>query len=103
MTGPTITPLAADAPFGIPRVNPWRTHCTATDVTTLETLSRLIEAALVAGGNAADLDARAEEYPDADYHSLWIGLLIGTGACTTFEQACNWATFVRYHTEDLIA
>lgn len=31
-----------------------------------------------------------------EYHSLWIGLLIGSGTCDTFDNAYSWATWVRY-------
>jgi len=38
-----------------------------------------------------------------DFHSVWIGLLLGSGACDDYDAAHRWATFVRYHTSDLVA
>jgi len=76
----------------------WRKLVTADEAFILMDLSATVEAALQ--------DMPAEEKgcdEEVNYHSLWVGLLLASGHCATFDRAYAWATFVRYNTTDLCA
>jgi len=75
----------------------WMDPLTAEEVSTLRDLSAVLKDAM--GKTTPDEDVLSE----ADFHSLWIGLLIGSGACDSADTADAWSTFVRYRTDGLIA
>jgi hypothetical protein len=45
----------------------------------------------------------AEDGEEECFKSIWIGMLIGAGVVENYEHAAEWASFVRYNTDDLTA
>lgn len=78
----------------------WRDRVPREVADTLTELSDRVKDAMDASAAAAeDLEVGADD----DFRSLWIGLLLGSGACSTYAAAEEWASWVRHNTDDLVA
>ena len=78
----------------------WRDRVSEDIADTLTTLSDRVKDAMDASAaDAEDLEVGADD----DFRSLWIGLLLGSGACSTYAAAEEWASWVRHNTDDLVA
>jgi hypothetical protein len=74
----------------------WRTVLSSDEVHILQDLSGNLNLALALVPSEEEGVADEE-----DFHSLWIGMLLGSGECAAFDTAYHWASFVRYHAQDL--
>jgi len=88
--------LRPHAPDERPR--DWKSACTAAEVDILRDLSAQLQAAIDA--MPEDEEGLTDE---VHFQHLWIGLLLGSGECKSFDSAYSWASFVRYNTSDLVA
>lgn len=74
--------------------------CSTADIACLQSIDAqlgvLIRQDLLTG------DPSAPEPGSMSYLTLWIGLLLGGGHCTSFAHADGWATFIRYNLDDLL-
>lgn len=66
----------------------WRKKCQPADVEILENANRTLAAMM-----------HPDDGQEADFHSVWIGLLLGAGVVESWAHADEWATFVRYNTD----
>jgi hypothetical protein len=93
-----LRPYPPDVPHPNYRESQWMTLCTAAEVDILRELSARLQDALDA--MPKDEEGLTEE---VHFQHLWIGLLIGSGFCKSFDRAYAWASYVRYNTSDLVA
>jgi len=80
------------------RPKDWKSVCSADEVDLLRELSARLQDAIDA--MPKDEEGLTEE---VHFQHLWIGLLIGSGFCKSFDRAYAWASYVRYNTSDLVA